>query len=123
MGKKATEKALIESYQAMSEEGRVALLDYAEYLVDRYPAPVNDVPTEPQDIPRPSEESVVASIRRLRSTYPMLDTEKLLHETSSFMMQHMVQGRPANEVIDDLEVYFSTEYQVYIEQSADATND
>jgi hypothetical protein len=49
---------------------------------------------------------VVAAMKRLRETYHMLDHSKMLHEASGLMAQHLVQGRPAPEVIDELEQMF-----------------
>lgn len=95
----------------MTDTGQQALLDYAEYLAQRHPLPqVNQTPV---DIQRPDQESVVGAIKRLSQTYPMLDRQSLLHETSAFMMQHMVQGRGSVEVIDDMEIYFEEQYQQY----------
>ena len=57
-----------------------------------------------------SVESVVAAIRRLSTSYPMLDRRRLLNVTSSRMTQHTLHGRPAPEVIDELEQVFAAEY-------------
>lgn len=65
----------------------------------------------PADIPRPESESVVAAIRRLSQTFPMLDKEALLHETSALMTAHLMQGRGAVEVIDELEIVFRRHYE------------
>ena len=73
------------------------------------PAPVNEIP-EPVAIPRPDEESVVKAVKRLAQTYPMLDKSKMLTDTSALVMQHVVQGRDAVEVIDELEIVFQRHY-------------
>lgn len=102
----------------MSEAGQDSLIEYAEFLADRYP--VEELPSTPLDIARPDKESVVAAIKRLSTTYAMLDKQALLHETSTFMMQHVMQGRDAVEVIDDMEVYFKQQYeQFYLRQDSD----
>jgi len=44
-----------------------------------------------------------------------LNTDVLLNETSSLMTQHIVQGRDAVEVIDDLETLFDQHYQNYLQ--------
>ena len=41
----------------------------------------------------------------------MLDKAELLNETSVLMTQHIMQGRPADEVIDELEHVFLNHYQ------------
>jgi hypothetical protein len=45
-------------------------------------------------MPRPSQESVVAAIKRLSKTYEMLDRGPMLNETSALMSAHVLQGRP-----------------------------
>lgn len=46
----------------------------------------------------------------------MLNADDLLNETSSLMAQFMVQGRAAEDVIDDLERVFAEHYQRYLQQ-------
>lgn len=90
-----------------------ALLEYAEFLLVRYgTAPA--VEPAPQILPRPAGESVVAAIKRLRASYPMLDAAKLLDETASLMSEHVLRGRAAGDVIDALEQLFRRHYQLHI---------
>ena len=85
------------------------LLEFAEFLHARHAvAPVSQ---EPLTIPRPMQESVVKAIRRLADTYPMLDRGRMLNETSALMTAHMIQGRAATEVIDELEIVFRRHYE------------
>ena len=105
------ERKLLSLYSSMNDVGKSALIEYAEFLAERHQAEQHSV--TPIEIERPRDESVVAAIKRLSQTYPMLDRQALLHETSSFMMQHMMQGRNAVEVIDDLEVYFRDQYEQF----------
>ncbi|MEW6133405.1 MAG: hypothetical protein AB1591_09640 [Pseudomonadota bacterium] len=105
-------KRLLHIYRSLSEGRRQALVEYAEYLVGRDEAEgLNVVPQQPLDIPRPAQESVVKAIQRLMSSYPMLDRNKLLHETSAQMTRHLVHGVPAAEVIDELEIIFRRHYE------------
>jgi hypothetical protein len=53
----------------------------------------------------------VKAIKRLMATYPMLDRDKLLHETSGHMTRHVIHGKPAAEVIDELEAMFAQHYE------------
>lgn len=85
------------------------LLEYAEYLLARHGDDAS--PAEPLAIARPDDESVVVAIKRLRATYPMLDPAKLLNETYDLMTQHVMRGRAATEVIDELEVLFRRHYE------------
>jgi len=103
------EKRLLQLLRRLPPSDRETLLSFAEFLAARAPGP--DLPREPLPIPRPREEKVVHAIRRLRETYPMLDHGKMLNEVSQLMTQHVVQGRPAAEVIDELELLFRAHYE------------
>ncbi|MET0045741.1 MAG: Crp/Fnr family transcriptional regulator [Candidatus Thiodiazotropha sp. 6PLUC3] len=70
-------------------------------------------PLEPKLVERPAKESVVKAIKRLSASYFMLQRDKLLDETSSLMMSHIMQGRDALEVIEELEALFDKHYQDY----------
>jgi hypothetical protein len=41
----------------------------------------------------------------------MLNKDTMLHETSALVAQHLIQGRDAMEVIDELEEIFRQRYQ------------
>jgi hypothetical protein len=41
----------------------------------------------------------------------MLDARKLLNQTSDLMTQHIVQGKEAIEVIEELEILFRVHYE------------
>ncbi len=88
---------------------QATLLAFAEFLHTRSAL---EAPPPPrlQPIPRPEQESVIAAIKRLSQTYPMLDKATLFNDTSQLMTQHVMQGRPAKEVIDDLEKLFQQHY-------------
>ena len=109
-----TEKRLREILSDLPDAQAAALLEYAEFLATRYGGPKEI--TSPLDIPRPPEESVVKAIRRLGATYPMLDRSKMLNETSSLMTQHVLHGRAAAEVIDELEIMFKRHYEKLVEK-------
>ena len=109
-----TEKRLREILNELPEAQAAALLEYAEFLATRYGG--SKEITSPLDIPRPPEESVVKAIRRLGATYPMLDRSKMLNETSSLMTQHVLHGRAAAEVIDELEIMFKRHYEKLVEK-------
>lgn len=109
------DKRLIELFSKLDDANRTTLIAFAEFLVSRMPAPVAEpaVSQVPLDIPRPEKETVIGAVKRLAATYPMVDRERMLHETAALMTQHMVQGRPAPEVIDDLERLFAHHYQMH----------
>ncbi|MDD5388682.1 MAG: hypothetical protein PHD37_05020 [Gallionellaceae bacterium] len=107
----ADERRLLRLYRALSPGRREGLLDYADFLLARVQPEMPEVASEPLAISRPTQESVVKAIKRLRETYPMLDRAKILHETSGLMMQHLVHGKSAPEVIDELEALFLRHFQ------------
>lgn len=111
----ADERRLLRLFRALPESRREGLLDYAEFLANKEKAAA-ETPDAPLDIPRPAQENVVKAIKRLTATYPMLDRGKLLHDTSALMTQHLVHGREAKEVIDELETVFQRHYQTHVEQ-------
>lgn len=109
MSRVKPEKRLQEIIQRLPKEVVENLLDYAEFLDSKHGQ--NPVSTEPLNIPRPDTESVVEAIKRLTVTFPMLDTRHLLHETGDLMTQHIMQARPAVEVIDELEALFQRHFE------------
>lgn len=105
------EKNLLELYRALPQEERQTLRAFAEFLASRVSSPASSEVPSPVPIPRAEGETVIKAIKRLRATYPMLDPRKLLHETSHYVTQHVMQGRPAEEVIEELEIVFARHYE------------
>ncbi len=110
---------LIRILESLPSLQAVQLLEFAEFLSQRHAEAVDEISEpvdildilEPVDIPRPEEESVPKAIKRLAETYPMLNRRTLLDETGTYMTQHVMERRPAKEVIDDLEVMFRKHYE------------
>ena len=128
----APEQRLTQIFAQLDTAQQRTLLAFAEFLAAggapapgpaARPAPAPDqVPPqaqsrtqiqEPTPLPRPERETVIAAIRRLGLTYAMLDREPMLHETAALMSAHVLHGRTAAAVIDDLEVLFRRRYQDY----------
>lgn len=116
---KTEKQQLIQLFEGLDQQGRNSLLDYADFLFNKNQktAPAQDpqIKHEPVHQARPTEETVLAAIKRLRVSYFMIDTDGMINQTSNLMTQFMLQGRPANEVIDDLEQLFNDHYQKYLE--------
>lgn len=111
----AEEKTLIELFRRLDASQRETLSAFAEFLAQRKSAskiPVAAIEM-PQQIERPENESVVRAIKRLSATYPMLERKKLLHQTSDLVTEHVMHGRSAAEVIDDIERIFAEQYEKY----------
>lgn len=102
----------------LSDADQHTLLAFAEFLAAggrcaaaRAPSPDANRDPEPTPHPRPAQETVIAAIRRLTLTYPMLDRDPMLHETAALMTAHVLHGRSASQVVDDLEALFLRHYQ------------
>lgn len=109
------EKNLLDRFNRLAAPERDMLLSFAEFLCARSGDVSSAEPhPEPCHIPRPEQESVVAAIRRLSATYPMLEKPKLLNETSVLMTQHVMQGRDLIEVIDEMEAVFRRHYEEWL---------
>jgi len=110
----AEERRLAKLYRALGAADREALLAFGEFLAQRAEAIQRRAqPLDVGPLERPADESVVAAIKRLRRAYHMLDRGDLLHEASSLMSAHVLQGREAAQVIDELEALFARHYAAY----------
>ncbi len=115
------EKKLLAIFNDLDKNDCNSLLSYAEFLLEKAKKEGRFIEAsidEPVIIPRPSEERVVAAIKRLSATFPMLKKDTMLNETASLMTQHLVQGRAAVEVIDELEILFQNRYKEFCKQMA-----
>ena len=116
---------LISLFDSLSITDQSSLLSFAEFLVQRNPdsmlvtsAPAVSEPEpvpKPELLPRPENERVVAAVKRLSKSYFMLDKRKILGLTSDLMTQHILQGKEADLVIDELEETFSEFYRQLVE--------
>lgn len=129
-----TEDALLKLYRELAANDQQTLMSFARFLraQGNTPAlqgqkksnpeqanPVENVaaePVKPTDIARPAQETVVAAIKRLTATYPMLDKAKLLNQTSSLVAEHVMQGKHVTEVINEMEVIFKEHYEKYAKE-------
>jgi hypothetical protein len=108
---------LLAVFERLDAGGRALLAEFAGFLLTRHAAPApapEKTPYEPAVVlPRPERESVIGALKRLTASYPMLNKSLLLDETSPFLTQHMVEGRAAVEVIDELEAVFLRHYTLF----------
>ncbi len=115
------QQRLLGLFERLQADERGFLLAFAEFLAQRgsqqKSALDRSLPLEPKPVDRPADESVVKAVRRLSESYFMLERDRLLDETSSLMTSHIMQGRDAVEVIDDLEALFRKHYQDYLNKS------
>jgi hypothetical protein len=109
----SSEKQLRQLFKQLSAVDQQSLLSFAEFLVSRTTITssiLSEFPA-PEAIERPTQESVVKAIKRLTATYPMIARDLLLNETSALMSAHVIQGRTAVDIIDELERVFAKHYQ------------
>lgn len=109
------ETLLLDCFRVLSEADQQSVLSFARFLQQQpsvYSEEAGNAITvsSPEDIPRPEKESVVKAIKRLTATYPMVNADGLFDQTSVLMSAHLLQGKPANEVIDELELVFKEAY-------------
>ena len=101
----------MQQFNALPPLVQERLLEYLEFLHDRYAGESAHEIAHPLPIPRPAQETVVGAMQRLRKTYPVLDMDAVLHRASALMSEHVVGGRSAKDVIDDLEALFRRKHE------------
>lgn len=107
-------KNISDIYHSLSSDAQQSLMDFAEFLSQRETGMVVEKQFK-QAIDRPENESVVTALKRLNQTYPMIERKLVFHEASSLMTEHIMQGRDAKEVVDELEALFARHYQEYLQ--------
>jgi len=108
--KAKTSTELSEIFESLNEQRQQSLLDYASYLHSLGDLQNKEIP-EPEFIERPETETVVGAIKRLKTTYHMVESMKVFSDASALMTEHMVKGRDVIEVIDEMEVLFEDAYK------------
>ena len=108
-------KSLIEIFETLDAERQASLFDFAEFLQSKGNLVSKEV-GDPLDIARPKKESVVGAIKRLKETYPMIESMAVFSSASELMTDHMVRGRDAVEVIDEMEKIFEDSYAKMLEE-------
>ncbi len=98
----APQRRLLALFSSLGEQDRCSLLAFAEFLAARAVTAAEPIEAqEPRLVPRPD------------AGYHMLDKSQMLHETSALMSAHVLQGKPAAEVIDELESLFLAHFERY----------
>lgn len=101
---------LLEIFESLNDARQQSLFDYASYLHSLGDLQNKEI-SEPEVIERPETETVVGAIKRLKTTYHMVESMKVFSDASALMTEHMVKGRDVVEVIDEMEVLFENAYQ------------
>jgi len=110
---------LTDLYEAMDDERKKSLSDFADFLYSQAePVIVAKEILPPDDILRPEKETVVGAIKRLKVTYHMIESIAVFSDASSLMTDHMVKGRDVVEVIDEMEILFETAYKKLVQENS-----
>jgi uroporphyrinogen-III decarboxylase len=111
-------KALVDLYDAMDDERKRSLCDFADYLYAQAEPVSKEVPP-PDDVPRPEVETVVGAVKRLKTKYHMVESMTVFSAASALMTDHMVKGRDLVEVIDEMELLFEDAYNKLLQEKND----
>ena len=103
-------KALADLFRKLDKERQESLFEYAEFLLSKSGTVPQEI-SEPVDVPKAENETVVGAIKRLKQTYPMIDSMEVFAVASNLMTDHMVKGRDAEEVINEIEALFEDTYK------------
>ena len=113
----SAEQQLTEFFRQLSAADQLTMLAFAEFLAARNSAGNTVISREPLVIPepeviqRPAEESVVAALKRLSKSYPMLDKKEMLSATSDLVATNIMQRTDTAIVVDELEAIFRAHYE------------
>ena len=114
--------ALIDLYEAMDDERKVSLCDFADFLYAQAD-PINKEIPQPEEIQRPEKETVVGAVKRLKATYHMIESMTVFSAASELMTDHMVKGRDVVEVINEMEILFEQSYDKLLQDKKATDND
>lgn len=117
---KSRAKQLMSLFDGLDKASQQSLLDFAEFLQAKSSSSSESPAQVGKQIPNLIQaqegESVIAAVKRLSASYPMLDKSRLLNDTSVLVTEHTLSGRERDEVIAELELVFKRHYQSYIDE-------
>ncbi|MCU0896045.1 MAG: hypothetical protein MUC55_00935 [Burkholderiales bacterium] len=87
----------------LGADDRRTLLEFARFLAARRPRLEAAARV---GVPRPMNETVVQAVKRLNASYPGLERKRLVTRVGVLLSSHMVDGRDAASVIDELEALY-----------------
>ena len=111
------ESKLLNIFSDLDENDQSSIVSFAEFLLEKAKQDGRLIVVDkPVEISRPEEERVVAAIKRLSATFPMLKKNSMLNETAALMSEHILKGRKAEDVIDELETLFNVRYDAFFRE-------
>ncbi len=102
-------------FAELDDTHQQSVLEYVEFLHDRGHVRKQEIGV-PEPIPRPENETVVGAIKRLKASYHMIESMSVFSDASALMTEHMINGRDAAEVIDEMETLFENAYQKLLQE-------
>lgn len=116
------EQNLIKLFKQLNNINQASVLSFAEFLSANSGNQLSDNSCdkrEPEELKkplyilRPEDEKVLFAIKRLSATYSMIKTSAVFDQAAKLMSDHMLHGKDAKLIIDELELLFSEHYEVY----------
>ncbi len=112
------ERQLCQIYKKLNDGKRETLLSFADFLISQQINSkeinkVEPVLQQPRLTTAEKNESVINGIKRLKSSYFMIDDQDLFHEISALMSAHIMKGVSAKETILKIEGVFEKFYNKY----------
>lgn len=116
-----SQRQLLKLFSRLDVENQKHVVAFMEFLAskEQHNEPAKAAEEDLEIEPRPDSESVIGAIKRLSRSYSMLNKDDMLHETSDLMTSHVIKGRPAEEVIDELEILFLKHYERRVQPDAE----
>lgn len=108
-------------FDQLEPEAQAMLIEFGRFLAMRASLSEDIAPSNPPPPPalRPDgeNETVLHALRRLAASFPMLDRSELLHDAYPLVTAHTMEGKPAVEVIAELEQMFYLKYEKLSKQN------
>ena len=113
-----TERQLCKIYKKLNDNKRETLLSFAEFLSSQQISTkeIDNLETvlhQPIVTVAEENESVVKGIKRLKSSYFMIEDQDLFHEISALMSAHIMKSISAKDTLLKIEVVFEKFYNKY----------
>ena len=114
-------RRLLAAWQQLGEEDKRTVSLFAEFLAqktsDSTEKEKTAIPQFPLLIPKPEKESAVLALKRLKKSYPMIETDLSLLDDASQCLMKKVMGSTDEAVILKLEELFANRYQAWREHN------
>ncbi len=113
---KKNEKLFLNQFKQLNELQQQSVMDFTFFLLSQQNNHEQGKIQVPQLIDKQADESVIAALKRLTATYPMINKNGVLDKATLLMSQHLLQGKEKIKVIGELESLFSEKYQQYCDE-------